>query len=56
MWISPIRYDASTARFQVMVSFPVPLNEPNNGREGVLVLGLDIEHALHNPPAPGSAE
>ncbi|MBW3197110.1 hypothetical protein [Marinobacter nauticus] len=56
MWISPIRYDASTARFQVMVSFPVPLNEPNNGLEGVLVLGLDIEHALNNPPAPGSAE
>ena len=48
LWISPIRYDASTARFQVTVSFPVPLEEPSNGLEGVLVLGLDIEHALHS--------
>ncbi|WP_396621793.1 hypothetical protein [Marinobacter sp. W-8] len=47
IWISPILYDTSTARFQVTVSFPVPLEEPNNGLEGVLVLGLDIKHALH---------
>ncbi|WP_029652486.1 transporter substrate-binding domain-containing protein [Marinobacter daepoensis] len=47
IWISPIRYDASTARFQVTVSFPVPLSEPSNQLEGVLIFGLDIEHVLH---------
>jgi len=45
-WVSPIRYDASTSRFQVIVSFPLPLDEPNNGVEGVLSIGLAIEEAL----------
>ncbi|PSF08438.1 substrate-binding periplasmic protein [Marinobacter halophilus] len=48
LWISPIRYDASTTQFQITVSVPIPLHEPNNGVEGVLVLGLAIEEALHN--------
>ncbi|OZB14742.1 MAG: hypothetical protein B7X58_07435, partial [Marinobacter sp. 34-60-7] len=42
MWISPIRYDASTSQFQVIVSVPVPANSPDNGLDGVLVLGLAI--------------
>lgn len=48
LWISPIRYDASTKQFQITVSVPVPLHEPNNGVEGVLALGLAIEETLHN--------
>lgn len=48
LWISPIRYDASTRQFQITVSVPIPLQEPNNGVEGVLALGLAIEEALHN--------
>ncbi len=48
LWISPIRYDASTRQFQITVSVPVPLQEPNNGVEGVLSLGLAIEETLHN--------
>lgn len=50
MHISDIRYDASTSRFQVMVSAPVgPVSDgiPN----GVIVLGLDIEKALGKPDA-----
>lgn len=48
MWISPIRYDASTSQFQVIVSVPVPGNAPDNGLDGVLVLGLAIEEVLLN--------
>lgn len=48
LWISPIRYDASTNQFQITVSVPVPLQEPNNGVEGVLALGLAIEATLHD--------
>ena len=45
LYISPIRYDASTARFQIMVSAPVA---PVTGGKpfGVVVLGLDAEKAL----------
>jgi hypothetical protein len=48
LWISPIRYDASTRQFQITVSVPIPLREPNNGLEGILAMGLAIEKALHN--------
>ncbi|MHA7854554.1 substrate-binding periplasmic protein [Marinobacter shengliensis] len=48
MWISPIRYDASTRQFQITVSVPIPLKEPNNGLEGILSMGLAIEQALFN--------
>jgi hypothetical protein len=48
MWISPIRYDASTSQFQVIVSVPVPANAPDNGLDGVLILGLAIEDVLLN--------
>ncbi|MBE0485440.1 hypothetical protein [Marinobacter sp.] len=48
LWISPIRYDASTRQFQITVSVPIPLREPNNGLEGILAIGLAIEKALHN--------
>ncbi|MFB2765291.1 MULTISPECIES: substrate-binding periplasmic protein [Marinobacter] len=48
LWISPIRYDASTRQFQIIVSVPIPLKEPNNGLEGILAMGLAIEKALHN--------
>lgn len=45
LYISPIRYDASTARFQIMVSAPVA---PVTGGKpfGVVVLGLDAEKTL----------
>lgn len=45
MFVSPIRYDASTARFQVTVSMPVIVD----GQwlpAGVLAIGLDVEQAL----------
>lgn len=45
IFISPIRYDHSTARFQISVSIPVfPAGDdvPN----GVITLGLDIEKAM----------
>jgi len=45
MYLSDIRYDASTSRFQVTVSAPVgPVND--NLPKGVISLGLDIEEAL----------
>lgn len=45
LFISPIRYDNSTARFQVTVSAPV---FPGDGEapNGVIVLGLDIEKVM----------
>lgn len=45
LFVSPIRYDQSTARFQITVSAPIFFDneeEPN----GVIVLGLDIEKAM----------
>ncbi|SNC65243.1 ABC-type amino acid transport substrate-binding protein [Marinobacter sp. es.048] len=45
LYISPIRYDASTSRFQVTVSAPVsPISD--GVPLGVLMLGLDAEDAL----------
>lgn len=45
IYVSDIRYDASTSRFQVMVSAPVgPVSD--NLPKGVVALGLDIERAL----------
>lgn len=45
MYISDIRYDASTSRFQVMVSAPVgPVSD--DLPQGIIVLGLDVENAL----------
>ncbi|PPI84422.1 hypothetical protein KEHDKFFH_09080 [Marinobacter maroccanus] len=45
LYISPIRYDASTSRFQVTVSAPVsPISD--GVPLGVLMLGLDAEEAL----------
>ena len=42
---SPIRYDASTSRFQVTVSLPIV--EPGRWIPiGVLAIGLDVEQAL----------
>lgn len=55
LYISNIRYDVSTARFQVNVSaalIPAPEKPPN----GVIVLGLDIGEALYqgtHPPMAG---
>jgi len=45
LYVSPIRYDTSAARFQVTVSTPVL---PGNGdrANGVIVIGLSIEEAL----------
>jgi len=45
LYISPIRYDTSAARFQVTASAPVL---PGNGKpaSGVIVIGLSIEEAL----------
>jgi ABC-type amino acid transport substrate-binding protein len=45
IFVSPIRYDGSTARFQVIVSMPV--TTPGNWQPlGVLIIGLDVEKAL----------
>jgi hypothetical protein len=45
LYISPIRYDSSTARFQITVSIPLAL--PNGGApDGAISFGLDIERAL----------
>ena len=47
MYLSDIRYDASTSRFQVTVSAPVgPITDKLP--KGVISLGLDIEEALAN--------
>ncbi|MGB1949669.1 MAG: substrate-binding periplasmic protein [Marinobacter sp.] len=45
LYLSPIRYDASTQRFQVIASTPI-LSEEAGAIEGTLVIGLDIEAAL----------
>ncbi|WP_417513174.1 substrate-binding periplasmic protein [Marinobacter sp.] len=45
VYISPIRYDSSTARFQITVSAPVfPVS--GEASNGVIALGLDIEKAI----------
>ncbi len=45
LYISAIRYDASTARFQIMVSSAI--TSAQGGKPlGVVVLGLDVEEAL----------
>jgi ABC-type amino acid transport substrate-binding protein len=45
LFVSPIHYDASTARFQVTVSMPV-IVEGQWLPAGVLAIGLDVEQAL----------
>lgn len=45
LFVSPIRYDASTSRFQVTVSRAV-IAEGQWLPEGILVIGLDVEQAL----------
>ncbi|MCG7198597.1 transporter substrate-binding domain-containing protein [Marinobacter pelagius] len=49
LYVSPIRFDASTSRFQIMVSSAII---PAGGGEplGVVVLGLDVEKALKAHP------
>lgn len=44
-FISPIRYDQSTARFQITVSAPV-FSGGDSTPNGVIVIGLDIEKAM----------
>ncbi len=47
MYISDIRYDASSSRFQVTVSAPVgPISD--GIPKGMIVLGLNVERALGN--------
>ncbi|WP_259399087.1 cache domain-containing protein [Pseudoalteromonas sp. SG43-1] len=41
-----VTYDASTHHFQVQLSFPVL--DDNNSHIGVLILGVDVEIALHS--------
>ena len=49
IYISPIRYDGSTSRFQIMVSSAI--NPAEGGKPlGVVVLGLDVEEALKARP------
>ncbi|TGN40413.1 transporter substrate-binding domain-containing protein [Marinobacter confluentis] len=45
IYVSPIRYDASTSRFQVTVSMPI-IRKGQWLPAGVLVIGLDVEQAL----------
>ena len=45
IYLSPIRYDKSAARFQVTASRPV-LNDHGEPALGVIVIGLSIEEAL----------
>lgn len=45
LFISPIRYDQSTARFQITVSVPV-LSGDGETLNGVIILGLDTEKAM----------
>lgn len=45
LYLSPIRFDESTGRFQVTVSHPVIFDSAPS-LAGVLVIGLDIERAL----------
>jgi len=45
LYLSPIRYDASTQRFQVIASTPIRARS-TGAFEGILVIGLDVEEAL----------
>ncbi|WP_213478132.1 hypothetical protein [Marinobacter lipolyticus] len=45
LYLSPIRYDTSTRRFQVIASTPI-LSAETGKLEGVLAVGLDVEEAL----------
>ena len=45
LYVSPIYYDASTARFQVKVSMPITV-EGQWLPAGVVMIGLDVEQAL----------
>ena len=45
LFISPIRYDQSTARFQVTVSVPI-FSGDGETPNGMMALGLDIEKAM----------
>lgn len=45
LYLSPIRYDASTQRFQVVASTPIRARS-TGAFEGILVIGLDVEEAL----------
>ena len=45
IWIGPIEYDESAGSFQIKVAWPVS----HNGQlQGMVVLGLDAEHALQS--------
>lgn len=43
LWIGPIEYDESARSFQIKVAWPV---SHNGELQGMVVLGLDAEHAL----------
>ncbi|GAA0843321.1 hypothetical protein GCM10009113_12990 [Marinobacter szutsaonensis] len=45
LYISPIRYDSSTARFQIIVSAPVS-GDGGSSVSGVIAIGLDVASAL----------
>ncbi|MEE2762256.1 MAG: transporter substrate-binding domain-containing protein [Pseudomonadota bacterium] len=45
LYLSPVRYDASTRQFQVMVSAPLNASD-GSGNTGVIALGLNISQAL----------
>ncbi|KAA1175948.1 transporter substrate-binding domain-containing protein [Marinobacter salinexigens] len=51
LYISPIRYDASTRRFQITVSAPIPDRE-HGSAAGVIAFGLNIEPALQTGNTP----
>ncbi|HLV78372.1 MAG TPA: transporter substrate-binding domain-containing protein [Marinobacter sp.] len=45
-WVSPIEYDVSTNRFQVVVSYALPVTHASQEVNGVLSIGLAIEEVL----------
>lgn len=45
LFISPIHYDQSTARFQISISVPI-FSDNGDSPNGAIVLGLDIEKAM----------
>lgn len=45
LFVSPVRYDQSTTRFQISVSAPL-FSGDDKAPNGVIVLGLDIEEAM----------
>lgn len=51
LYISPIRFDASTSQFQVTVSAPVePIEE--GVPKAIIALGLNAEEALRSQDIP----